>query len=188
MGLGTGICTVLLLSLLAYVSPRGLARRILLGYAAPSAVLMGFAILFFWRATGLASYLKIILGLSLAAVPAFYRLQWDSILTSLEGQRIVARSLGAGELLTFRRVIWPQVAPSAFRIAGLASVWAWGDFSLSSVVAERTLTLAMVAQELMGSYRLDAATALVWVILAGAGLSYFFFSGVGRVLGSSAKT
>lgn len=187
VGFGTGACTVGLLSLLAYVAPQGFARRILIGYAAPSAVLLGFAILFFWRTTGFASYLKIILGLSLATVPAFYRLQWDSLLTALEGQRTVARSLGASETLTFARVIWPQLVQPAFRIAGLASVWAWGDFSLSAVVAERTLTLAMVAQGLMGSYRLDAATALVWVIVAGAGLSYFLFSGVGRVLGSSSK-
>jgi thiamine transport system permease protein len=188
VGFGTGFLVALLLAILAYVAPKGLARRALLGYAAPSAVLMGFAILFFWRATGFASYIKIVLGLSLASVPAFYRLQWDSVLTALDGQRLVARTLGADDWLIFSKIVWPQIVTPAFRIAGLASVWAWGDFSLSSVVAERTLSLAMVIQGLMGSYRLDAATALVWVIVVGAGLSYLFFKGVGRVLGSSAKT
>ncbi len=187
VGFGTGAVCIALLALIAFVDPKGLARRALLGYAAPSAVLTGFAILFFWRATGVATYFKIIAGLSLATIPSFYRLQWDSVLVALEGQRTVARTMGAGEGMIFTKIVWPQVAEAAFRIAGLASVWAWGDFGLSSVVGERSITLAMVTQGLMGSYRMDAATVMVWIILAGATLTYLAFAGVGRVLGSQSQ-
>lgn len=184
VGLGTGVTVVFLLLLIAFVYPSGLFRRFMVGYVAPSTVLMGFALLVAWRAMGLASYLKIILGLSLIMVPSFYRLQWDSTLRSLQGQRDVARVLGAGDVLIFVRVLLPQVVRPAFFIAGVASLWAWGDFALSAVVAERDLTIAMLVQSLMESYRLDAATVLVWTVIAGGALSFLLFNGVGRVIGT----
>ena len=187
VALGTGGLCIAFLAALAFVNPRGLLRRLLLGYATPSAVLTGFALLFLWRTTGTATYVKIIFGLSIATVPSFYRLQWDSLLRALEGQRVVALTMGASEWLTFSRVVWPALVRPAFQIGGLAAVWAWGDFGLSSVVAERSLTVAMVVQGLMGSYRLDAATALVWIVIAGAGFTYLLFAGAARVLGSQSE-
>jgi thiamine transport system permease protein len=191
VAIGTGGLVTSLLLLIAYLNPSGAARKLLLGYAAPSSVLMGFAVLIAWRATGWASHAKIILGLSLVTVPALYRLRWDALIESLRGQRIVGASLGAGEGLIFRRIVFPQIATSAFWIGGLAAVWAWGDFALSSVVAERSITIAMVVQGLMGSYRLEAATALIWLLILGAGITFVVFvaigAGVGRVFGPKSE-
>lgn len=188
VGFGTGAASALLLLLIAYVNPTGAYRKFLLGYVAPSTVLMGFALLIAWRATGFATYFKIIAGLTLITVPSFYRLQWDNTLRSLEGQRTVARVLGAGDFLVFRDIILPQVLRSALFIAGIASLWAWGDFAFSAVVAEKDVTVAMLAQGLMESYRLDAATVLVWVVSAGGVLSFLLFNGVARVVGSKSQT
>ena len=180
----TGFLVIAWLALLAYAEPKGSVRRFLLGFAAPSSVLVGFAILIAWRATGWATFVKIAIGLSMITVPSFYRLKWDALLHALEGQRSIARVLGASEAHSFRQVIWPQIARQGFFLGGLASLWAWGDFALSAVVAERSVTAAMVVEGLMESYRLEPATSLVSLVIAGGFLNFAIFAGVGRVLGS----
>jgi thiamine transport system permease protein len=188
IGTGAGLSCAAVLLLLAYLNPRARMRRLLVSYLAPSTALVAFSLLVIWREFGWASYVKIVAGLSLIFIPGFYRLQWDGVLSELQQQRVVADSLGASEAMIFFRIVYPQVIESCCLIAGLASIWAWGDFALSMVVAERTMTLAMVTQSLMESYRLNAATVLVWLIGAGALLSFAIFNGVGRVLGSKFKT
>jgi thiamine transport system permease protein len=189
VGAGVATLTTAFLLLLAYVGPRGWLRRFLIAYVAPSSVLTGFSLLVLWRdADAIPAFARVIFGVTLVTVPGFYRLQWDATLRSIEGQREMAWLLGAGERLIFKRVVLPQVIRPACFFGGLASLWAWGDFALSSVVAGRTLTLAMLAQSLMESYRLDAATALVWVLLAGGVATFFLFVGVGNVLGSQSES
>ncbi len=196
VGVMAGLWVMILLLALSYVRPEGWLARFLSGYAAPSSVLVGFAILIAWREPGLATYFKIAMGLALVTLPAFYRYQWSATLTALKGQITVARTLGASDSLIFSRVMFPQVIGAASRIGGLAALWAWGDFALSSVVAEKSVTLAMTAQGLMGSYRLDAATVLIWILIAGGLLTYGAFltigltigEGVGNVLDSKSET
>ncbi|MCM2281525.1 MAG: ABC transporter permease subunit [Bdellovibrionaceae bacterium] len=186
-GFLTGVICAVLLLLLMIARPQGWARRLLLGLAAPSSVLTGFALLFLWSETGWVSLVKIAFGLSLIFVPAFYRLRWDGALGALEGQTIVARTLGASERLIVSRVLLPQLWETCLFLAGLGSFWAWGDFALSAVVGEKTLTLAMLAQSLMGTYRLDLATAVVCMIFIGGTLSFSMFWGTGRVLGTQTQ-
>lgn len=181
IALSSGMLVAFLLLKIAYVDPRGAWRKFLLGYVAPSSVITGFSILMIWRETGAATYFKIIFALALITVPAFYRLYWDAALEGLRGQRLVARSLGASAWLTYRRVVLPQLISPVCFIAGLASLWAWGDFAMSRVIAERDITLAMTIQSLMGSYRFDMATFLVWILLFGGAATFFIFEGAGRV-------
>ena len=187
VGVGTGLLVTLFLLVITYVRPGGVLRRWLIGYAAPSSVLVGLSLLILWRVTGFASLLKIIVGLSLILTPGFYRMQWDALLQSFEGQVRVAESLGASAKLIFTEVVLPQVWAPIGALAGLASLWAWGDFALSSVIAERQVTLAMTANALMDSYRLDVATVYIWMIAIGGLVSHALFTGVGRVLGSTSE-
>jgi thiamine transport system permease protein len=188
VGFIAGISVVVLLLALAYARPSGFFRRVLIGYAAPSSVLVGLGLLIFWRALGIATIFKIAFGIALIGLPAFYRYQWDALLSSLDGQIQVAKSLGAGDGLVFNRVVFPQVVRSAFSIGGILSLWAWGDFALSSVVAERSVTLAMLVRGMMSSYRLDAATVLIWVLIFGGLCTFAIFNGVGYVLGAKPQT
>jgi thiamine transport system permease protein len=192
IGVMAGFWVMILLLALSYVRPEGWLARFLSGYAAPSSVLIGFAILLAWPASGLATYFKIAIGLALVTLPAFYRYQWHATLASLHGQVNIARTLGADDFLIFRRVIFPQVVVAASRIGGLAALWAWGDFALSSVIAERSVSLALTVQGLMGAYRLDAATVLIWILITGGLLTYSVFfmlgQGVGNVLGAKSET
>jgi len=183
-GTVTGLLTALLLLILAWIRPSSWLERFLMSFVAPSSVLIGFALLIVWPATGIASLLKIAIGLSLMFTPAFYRLSWSGVIKSLEPQIQMARVLGASHLLIFLRIILPNVMGPLMFLAGLASFWAWGDYALSSVIAEGNLTLAMLAQALMGSYRLSIATAVVLIVTFGGLISFFLFWGVGRVLGA----
>lgn len=178
-----GILTVLFLLLIAYVRPQGIYRKVLTGYAAPSSVLIGFALLIIWRDLGMATYFKIALALALITVPSFLRFRWTAILDSLEGQVTIARTLGASPGLVFRRIVFPQVIRPAAFLGGLCGLWAWGDFALSGVIAERSVTVAMAVRGLMDSYRLDVATFLVWFVILGGFITLGLFVGVGNVLG-----
>lgn len=184
---GTGVLMSVLLLAIAFVRPRGIWRKLLIGYAAPSSALVGFALLIVWRALGMASYLKIILGMVMISGPAFYRYQWDALIRAIEGQITVARALGAGDMLIFSRVIAPQLMRPALSIGGFAALWAWGDFALSSVVAEKTITLAMSVQAMTNTYRLEAATFFVWILLLGGLSTFAIFMGAGYVLGEKSQ-
>lgn len=188
VGFTCGALTVFFLGALAFARPDGWARRFLIGFAAPSSVLTGFALLIAWRDLGLQTYFKIVVGLTLIALPAFYRYQWDALLRGLDNQVAIAYSLGAGPWQIFARIVWPQVARQAFFIGGLAALWAWGDFALSSVIAERTLTLAMAARGMLETYRLAGATFLIWLLILGGLFTFAIFAGAGYVLGSKSET
>ena len=175
VAVGTGALTATLLLLIAYVEPRGTWRKLLLGYVAPSTVVTGFAMLLAWRATGTATYFKIIFAITLVSVPSLYRLYWDAILSSLRNQREVAMSLGAEPFLIFRRIVLPQAIKPACFVAGLSSLWAWGDFALSRTIAERDVTLGMLVQSLTSTYRFEIATSLVWIMLIGGAFTFFSF-------------
>ena len=183
----TGLATATALLSIAYIEPRDLSRKLLLGYVAPSSVVTGFALLIAWRALGFATYVKIVLALTLIGVPSFYRLYWDASLTALRAQRLTALTLGAHHSLIFWRVVAPQlIRPAAF-IAGLASLWAWGDFALSRTIAERDMTLGLMIQSLMSTYRFEIATFLVWILLLGGAVTFFIFEGAGRVFGQKSQ-
>ena len=188
VSISVGAATIGLMAVIAYIYPRASFRRFLLGYAAPSAVLTGFALLIAWRGLGLATYCKIVLGCVLLFLPGFYRLQMDSLLTGLRGQVAVAETLGASPGLIFRQITWPQIAESIYGLAALAAFWAWGDFSISSIVAERNLTLALYVRALMESYRLAGATLLLYLLLLAAGVTYFLFRSLHHVAGQRPQT
>ena len=184
----TGLFTTLLLLLLLVAQPSGWLRKSLLGYAAPSSVLVGFSILILWRAGGLASLVKIAIGLTLISVPAFYRLYWDSLISSLRNQVTTARTLGASHLQIALSVLIPQAWETCMFLAGLAAFWAWGDFALSAVIGENTLTLGMLTHSLANTYRLASATILAWVLILGGALTFALFWGAGRVFSSRSQS
>jgi thiamine transport system permease protein len=188
LGLTSGCFVVLFLLALAFANPQGKTRRFLAGYAAPSSVLVGFAILLIWRQQGIATYFKIASGLTLVVVPTFYRYQLANLLRSLEGQLETAQTLGASSWFSFVRIVLPQIISEVFRLGGIAAMWAWGDFALSGVIAERPSTVAMAAQGLMSSYRLDGATVLIWFLMLGGIFNYLLFAGAGSVLGGESES
>ncbi len=180
-GILAGTLVLVLLLILGYLAPRGWFHRLLFGYVTPSTVISGMALLFLPFSDQISGYLRIVIGLSMIFVPAFYRLHWASVLQRLEPQRQVAETLGSRRWLAFYHITLPQMIRPACFLAGVASFWTWGDFALSSVVADHNITLGLTVKSLIDSYRLELATFLIGWILIGGLSQFLIFMGLGYV-------
>ncbi len=182
VGLGVGLLLLLLFALWLASGKLQIEDRLLLGYVAPSAALVGFVILFLSpQASELGQYLKLIFGLGLILFPALFRLSGLRLLEDLQRQVQVAEVFGANSIFIFRQVIWPQVMGPVCRLAGLGAFWACGDFTYSAIVTESDFTLALQIKSLLSFYRLEAALLLIWPLFAVGVLCYSFFGGLAYV-------
>jgi thiamine transport system permease protein len=180
IGLSVGILHLGLMLLVAYLMPHAGLTRFLNGYLVPSAVIVGFALLLVPGSSDNFLLLKMILGLTIWSFPVLYRWLGHSLLSSLREQINVARILGAKPWLILWRVIFPQCAPGFFTAAGLAALWASGDFALTSILAGGQWTWALLTQDVMSTYRLNAASYMLIPLLVMGLLCYGFFRGLGR--------
>ncbi len=163
---GTSVFVALGLWLVARGLPDQRERQWLSAYTTPSAVLLGFATLALGEGHGFEmDLLRIIVGCSLMFAPALWRWRIAPRLAELDRQVEVARCLGARDSLIAARVVVPAIRNDLAWVAGLAAFWAWGDFALSSVVAGRSQSLALVARDLMQAYRLEAAALCIVLCL-----------------------
>lgn len=181
LSLGVGFVTLFLLLLTVYVDSRSKLHRLLNSIVAPSTALVGFAMLFFLADREPWNSLKWILGFSYLIFTTLYRWGWNQNLTDLNQQISVAESLGASKNMIFLKIQLPQLIKPACQIAGIASLWAIGDFALGKMVLGEDVTLALLIETLMTSYRTEAALALMNLLCVMGFLSYFFFIGVGYV-------
>lgn len=175
VSLGVGFVSLGLLILLAYVLPHVLLRSWLLGYVAPSAVVLGFSFLGWASGAKIAAVLATNVGLALLFLPSLLRMGWMTMLQSLERQKTVAEALGASRALIFRWVVWPQIWPFSCFLAGLAALWASGDIAISGILLGGQNTLALVVESLLGSYRIELATLVVWLLMGCGGFVLALF-------------
>jgi thiamine transport system permease protein len=166
VALGTSVLVGLGLGLLARQLPSERERAWLSAYTTPSAVLLGFATLAVGRGHGFEmDLLRMILGCSLMFAPALWRWRIAPRLAEFDRQIEVARCLGAKDALIAARLVAPGIRNDLAWVGGLAAFWAWGDFALSSVVAGRSQSLALLARDLMQAYRLEAAALCIFLCL-----------------------
>ena len=156
-------------------------RLWLKSYMAPSTTLTGFAFLVFGPNEGVFSYFKIPCALALLFCGTIYRMGWEGEVQRLAGQMATAEIFGATPWATFRWVLWPQVRVRALLLAGLAAAWACGDFALSRILAYNDMTLALMTETLMSTYRLGLASLLSLGVLIMAVLCFFIFWSLGYV-------
>ena len=180
LSLLTGALVFIFLLLTAY-GKNDLLQRFLSGYVAPSTALIGFAFLLVPTTHEIFAYLKWISAFVILVFTGLYRMGWNQSLSALQKQLQMARSLGAEEWMIWKEITIPQVSSQAGLLAGIASLWAMGDFALSKMIFEQDLTLGMLAQSLMSSYRIEAALALSGLILAVGFLNFLLMAGLGRV-------
>lgn len=182
LGLSVGALTFALLMGVAYATPQAHFEKFMKGYVAPSTALACFCLLILGPNEGFWPFVKIPLAFVMITLNGLYRMGWESHLQSLEKQREAAWILGASPVLVFREITFPQSLRLAGLLSGLAAVWATGDFAVSRILAHRDLSLALMTETLMSSYRLNLATLLsLLVLLAGLICFVFFFWG-SRVL------
>jgi ABC-type Fe3+ transport system permease subunit len=193
--LGGLLAAGLLFSLVFALSasmPSEKLRSYLSSYVAPSAAITGYATLVIgWGRdpSFMLDALRIALGAALLFAPVVWRLRWDETLSLLDGQILVARTLGATNGMIVRKVIFPHFREVIFWSAGLVAFWIWGDYALGAIAASRPMTLALIAKGLLETYRLEAASLLILLCLVFGGLSYrIFIWGGGRVAGVNASS
>ena len=181
LGWLVGLESLALMALMVWIFPRGFFRRFLLGFVAPSSVITGMALLL-TSSEDVLPLFKISLGLTLIFVPACYRLFVDPLCQRLKDQVEVAQVLGATNSLIFKTITWPRGIGPLTTASGLCALWACGDFALSSLIAKTPLTLGLVTKSLLESYRLRAATDLLWILLAVGIICFLSFLSLGQVL------
>lgn len=182
IGISTGVLCLLGLSLIAYCWPQAWFEKFLAGYVAPSTSLACFSLLIITPNEGFYPFIKIPLTLALLFLNGLFRMGWDSLLHSLENQIQIAYAMGASRGQIFKAVLLPQVLERAGTLAGIAAVWACGDFAVSRILAHKELTLAMMTDTLMSSYRLGQASVISILVMGVGALCYFIFTGGSRVL------
>ena len=182
VGLGTGACVLFLLSAVAFCLRDLFLRRFLVAYSGASAAFMGFAFLLIGSDGPMEILLKWSLGLSLLFLPALYRLMGESLLRRLKNQIRLVDLMGAGRVMSFTKITWPQCASTFFFLSGIAAFWACGDFAYSSIVGGELGHLAMLIQDLFASYRFELATVLTWILIFIGVFSFSLFAGVAFVL------
>jgi thiamine transport system permease protein len=168
----TALGVLALLVALIYFDPRERGHRFLLSYCNPSVALFGMLFVVIWpRSTGLTEF-KFAIALTLIFSPALFRIYIAADHLRLRGQIDSALLMGASQWLIVRRVVLPQLWSGLSKAMALAGFWAWGDYSLTAILADRDQTLALVFRSLMGSYRFELATLVLWIILICGALSY----------------
>lgn len=178
-----GSFSLILLMGLAGLMPSRWLSTFLTGYTAPSSALAGFALMALGPNGGAWPLVKIPIALVLIFLPALWRMGWQRQIESIEGQKQVAQTLGASDWQIWRRIVVPQLAPQAGTMAGIASVWAGGDFAISRLMASTDLTLGMMTETLISSgYRLGLATWMSLLLLFVVVISFLLFKGIGYVL------
>ncbi len=101
---------------------------------------------------------------------------------SLDLQRQMAEVLGADRWLIFKKVEFPQLIKRASFLSGLVALWMAGDFAISRILAPRDLSLSLMTETLLSSYRISQASILSVLIFIVGVLMFLFYLGVGRVL------
>lgn len=175
LGFTVGLLHLLLFLLIAFVSPDAKLRRFLNGYLSPSPVITGFALLLVPGEGEILNILKTALALTLISLPLLYRWIVHSALSAVNGQIVMARTLGASWSNILFEVVWPQVSVPVMRACGLAALWACGDFAISGIISGGMNTLPLVMDNLIGNYRMEMAQVLMApLVVIGLGTYYFF--------------
>lgn len=180
LGLSVGLIHLVIFLLIALVGPSSRLNYFLNGYLAPSPVITGFAMLFVPGRDSAASFLKLVVALSLISLPLIYRWVVHATLSGLYQQMTVARLMGASWWVILLEIIWPQAASTILNACGVAAIWASGDFALSAILLGTNTTLPMMIDGLIGGYRLEIAQVLLLPLALVSGGLYMFFVGMGR--------
>lgn len=182
LGLLVGLFCYVGLMLIAYCWPQGWFEKFLNGYVAPSTSLACFSLLIMGPNEGFWPFLKIPLAMTLLSLNSLFRMGWDGELHSLAQQRTIAYSMGASTQQIFWQILFPQISGRAGLLAGISSVWACGDFAVSRILAHRDLSIAMMTETLMSSYRLNQAIVLSSLIVVSGSLCFIICVGGSNVL------
>jgi len=176
IGVGCGIFALLMA--ITRLHHTNWFHRFLNGYVAPSTALIGFAFLVIGPNTSLYILAKIILGLALSYVIYLYKMGYGNYLIELQRYKEKASLLGASDNLTFWKVIFPLTHKRMFLYSGIAAFWASGDYSISKMIANRDISLALLSETFLSHYRIGFSSLLSFILLVLGLVVFLAFRGV----------
>ncbi|MBV2167443.1 MAG: ABC transporter permease subunit [Bdellovibrio sp.] len=182
LGLSVGVLCYLGLMLIAFCWPKAWFEKFLNGYVAPSTSLACFSLLIISPNEGFYPFVKIPIALTLLSLNSLFRMGWDGELHALQSQVTVAYAMGASPQQIFKEVLFPQLSDRAGLLAGIAAIWASGDFAVSRILAHHDLSIAMMTETLMSGYRLNQAIVLSSLIILSGIVCFVICVGGSRVL------
>ncbi len=183
IGLGTGLGITVMLFALTRLYQDNWLHKFLNGYTAPSAALIGFALLTFGPNTTIFVLVKIVVGLSLSYTIYLYKMGFGNFMSDLSIYKERARLLGANDNLVFWRILVPLSYKRILLYSGVAAFWATGDYGVSKMIASRDITLALLSESFLSHYRIGISSLLSFLLLILGVLVFLFFRGVQVVIG-----
>jgi len=180
-----GVLTFIVTSVVISLLPQPTLQSFFMGYVAPSSAVTGVAFSLYFDATAnsvVSTFFVIALAFFLVIYPALYRLRGASITTTYRGQIEQAVVMGLCRFQRFRFILLPQLWRDLCFMSGVAAFWASGDFALARIIAGQDITLALSAQSMLGGYRLEVATVVVWLALLVGVFLFLIFDLLGRTV------
>jgi thiamine transport system permease protein len=170
--------------LVIYVFPSMSLHRFLIGYVAPSTAITGVALGAFYDPMNwprIFTLCVMALGFVMLAFPALYRLRGAAAVQMMQKQIEQARVLGFSRWQQFRFIALPQLWSEILFVSGVGAFWASGDFALARMISGQDITLALTAQTLLGGYRFEVATAIMWCSLLTGVFLFLICESLGRM-------
>ncbi len=190
IGLGVGMLSFLLLTILAFCFISGWMGRVLRAFVHPGWVIVGFAFLLLPGQSVGSSFVKIIFALALLYIPFLYRLSFHESLQNLRTQVQVSANLPVTWSKVYFQILFPQLLPKICLLSGLSGLWACGDFAITGFFVETSevQTLAFQMKQVLSHYRSEQAVNFLWPLLFCGAVVFFSFQGLIYVSGQKFKS
>ena len=164
LGIGTGLVVFFLGSLFVYCffSPR--ISHWIFFFTPPGWMVVAFSFFLMTGESQAMGLVKSILAMTVVFTPFLYRFILHNKIESLRDQVEVAQIIGRPWNKIFFHILWPQTLSHLAFLAGIAAVWASGDFALTGVLLSDGQSLALQIKNFLLNYRLTAAFYLLPIL------------------------
>lgn len=130
-----------------------------------STVLVGFSFYLLFPQTKNYDLVKIPLAFAILFFPSLFKMLFEKKLTQLKQQVIVAKVFGLSRAQIILQIIFKQMRPQLIMAISLLMIWVLSDFAISKSLGTQTITLGLLTQSFLSSYRLESAYLLSFYIL-----------------------
>ncbi len=180
--LGVSLLTYTLLILCAFFIPNRFLSKTLNIVQLPSMNIFAIMILFlqiYWIKNVNVLFVLIYSYISFVTL---FKMGWSERLTDLGLQNELADVLSLTSKRKFLFINWLQVNPFGFYLSFFAGAWVLGDFVLSKLIFSQDVTLAMLSQTLLSSYRIDLSFIVFLIIICVMFLLFVLLKGLEYVV------
>jgi thiamine transport system permease protein len=143
-----------------------------------SSMVIGPMVYMLMPAGNIWSYINTSFCLALLTFPFLIKIQLKAATQALSRQILVAQQLGASDFHILKMIVAPQIRGPISQVLAVSSVWAMGDFAISSIFFEMPTTLGLTLKNLLGSYRLNEASGAAIILLGMSAILYFSIRGL----------